>query len=33
MEIMSDKDAERANVVCWFKQVGHHYGHHASRRR
>ena len=33
MEITSDKDAERANVLCWFKQVGHHYGHHASRRR
>jgi hypothetical protein len=33
MEIASDKDAERANVLCWFKQIGHHYGHHASRRR
>ena len=32
MEITSDKGAERANVLCWFKQIGHHYGHHASRR-
>ena len=29
MEIASDKDAEHANVLCWFKQIGHHYGHHA----
>ena len=32
MEIASEKDAERANLLCWFKQIGDHYGHHASRR-
>ena len=33
MEITGDKDAERANVLGWFKQIEHHHGHHASRRR
>ena len=32
MKITSDKDAQRTDVIGRFEKVGHHYGHHASRR-
>jgi len=33
MQITRNKDAQSTKLLGWFKQIGHHYGHHASRRR
>jgi hypothetical protein len=33
MQVSRNEDAQGANLLGWFKQVGHHHRHHASGRR
>jgi hypothetical protein len=33
IQIAYDKGAHQPDFIRWLKKVGHHYGHHAGRRR